>query len=286
MYRGRSPLENMLLHWLNADLLPCETSPVDRHGFFAEYFADGQLKHFSHYYQGSHSHSWCLDLEHAVESGIASFGLYSPDSPDYESFRNGMASMHNAWSDAEPPELIDYERWVVKWIRKIVSDQIQARARDQADEERHAKWSWTQSRVTAGTGRGRTASATTSTKSLPLASAVCPRCHDTNFCLFHALQLERDYYCLEHQIQLWMCGQCQLHGLAWLTVSTDGVETKSQHDGFAVSGNYWKSIVEWILACPKPNDQKCQCHSHTWLKIQGRFPELSSHADLFSIIVQ
>jgi hypothetical protein len=260
---------NKLQNWLNADLLPPETSTEVRHGFFAEFYADGQLQHFAHYFEGKCDHSWCLNLEHSKEVGTAVLNNGSGGTADYETFRDGKADMNNLWSDNEPPKAIDYESWVVSWIRQIVQNQVQARQLDERADHipRMALASSKTHRSASHAMRGH---------------FVCPRCGDSTFQRMYALSLNREDL-EELQIQLCKCMVCLFHGIAFYKESRTDNGPRVQIEGFPVGSSYWKSIASWIESCPQRNDRKCDCYSHEWLAQQGRFPELSQHAEWFEL---
>jgi hypothetical protein len=107
----------------------------------------------------------------------------------------------------------------------------------------------------------------------------CPHCSKSTFQCMWSMQLAPAADLDEEQIQLCRCEGCGFHGIAWCEKSRDG----SVYRGFAVSGMYWKSCADWFKRCSQQDNNKCDCYSHQWLKQQGRFSELSQHAQWFDL---
>ncbi|MBY0547068.1 MAG: hypothetical protein K2W95_07230 [Candidatus Obscuribacterales bacterium] len=281
-------MNNPLLHWLNDSILPPETERTRGQGFFAEFYPDGQLKLFTHCFNGSSDHSWRLELKHAAESGVAHAGskMYSA----FESYDNGYSSHCDGWND-DPPAAADFQVWVHSWINKIVQQQLAARQRDVADEARMASWKEVSKKTNTGQSArlkvklGQTPPRPKTATQLPTPAAakfLCPRCATATLQRFYSLELDPNDWD-EEQIQLYRCDACTMHGIAWYQESRRGSGESWHHRGFQVSKNYWQSIADWIQDCRNNSNARCKCASHLWLKKQGNFPELSKHAQWFDI---
>lgn len=108
-----------LASWLDSKLLPEGVSTDLRDGLFAEFYPDGQLKHFGDYIDGSCGHAYALYLDHGVESGQAVLAEGSGGSADSNRYSDGTAEQFDAWSDNSPARPIEFRKWVTQWIASI-----------------------------------------------------------------------------------------------------------------------------------------------------------------------
>lgn len=126
--------------WLNASLLPPDTwigtSALAelRQGPCAELYADGQLKHFASYVDGSCAHGWAMELKHGQERGKVVIQEGSGGTADYERYSAGKAELFDAWSDNAPARTLPYREWVLGWIARITQEC--ARRVEQAERAR------------------------------------------------------------------------------------------------------------------------------------------------------
>ncbi len=111
---------NVDLNWINRSLLPKETRSDHKDGYYAEFYGNGQLRHFG-FYRGGEPDNWTLNLEEGKEEGEARLEAGSGGTPDYELYRNGTYEAFNAWSDNSPARPKLFKVWVEEWILRITS---------------------------------------------------------------------------------------------------------------------------------------------------------------------
>lgn len=87
----------------------------EKEGFYAEFYPDGQLKHFGFYEDGSCERYTGLYLEHGKERGKTKYSANG----FYEEYTGGAAQRFDWWSDNEEPRRLSFERWVQEWIETI-----------------------------------------------------------------------------------------------------------------------------------------------------------------------
>ena len=115
-------MKNALCKWLNSSLLPKWTSVAEKAGLYAEFFADGQLKHLGIYQNGSSDEHWTIGLEHAKEKGRAECVNGSGGTIDSNVYVNGKAEQFDAWSDNSLARPVPFRDWAEQWIKHIVND--------------------------------------------------------------------------------------------------------------------------------------------------------------------
>ncbi len=285
-----------LASWLNKDLIPVETlTTVASDGFYAEFFDDGQLKHFGCYYKGQCELGWRLELERGIEQGKALTGHNDP--PDSEVYSSGKYNTYNSWTDNEGPTVMSYKNWVTRWIKRIVNTELTMRT----EGERIASWhasnpasKFSRSHRAAGKNRSATACSTRSLETkrsirstdrltlAALSSFKCPKCAHSTLSQTHLMDLPSDQW-QEFKIQLYRCEPCHFHAIGWYECNRDDNESLIHHQAFPVGVRYWQSLIGWIRECSSPLDRNCSCHAHQWITRQEKFPELTAHAAWFTL---
>lgn len=99
--------------------IPVKYSTTDKKGYYAEFYANGQLKHFSFYENGNCDNSWALYLEKGNDEGKIRLENGYGGTADFELYGDGSYERFDAWSDSSPSREMPYEDWVNKWIKTI-----------------------------------------------------------------------------------------------------------------------------------------------------------------------
>ena len=104
---------------IDASYLPAGYQTERKEGLYAEFYPDGQLKHFGFYMKGNCRDTWALYLKQGIPEGKVEKANGLGSTPDYILYERGGWEMFNHMIDHDDFNPMDWEAWVKKEIEKI-----------------------------------------------------------------------------------------------------------------------------------------------------------------------